>query len=216
MKESREIHDIQKVVLRGYGELIINQGEVESLEIDADEELMDHIKTKVQDGVLRIDVVGDWLDRITTFFARGFESQRIIYYLTVKDLEELYVSGVAKVNMDTLSTAELTLRLNGAGEIEINLLNVGRLYAKLPGAGNIKLGGNAELQEVSVSGAGAYSSRKLESQSARVSITGVGKAIVWAVDDLDVSVSGLGSVEYYGKPRVKQSVTGLGNVTAKG
>lgn len=216
MKESREIHDIQKVVLRGYGELIINQGEDESLEIDADEELMDHIKTKVQDGVLRIDVVGDWLDRITTFFARGFESQRIIYYLTVKDLEELYVSGVAKVNMDTLSTAELTLRLNGAGEIEINLLNVGRLYAKLPGAGNIKLGGNAELQEVSVSGAGAYSSRKLESKSARVSITGVGKAIVWAVDDLDVSVSGLGSVEYYGKPRVKQSVTGLGNVTAKG
>jgi len=215
MKESREIHNVEKVILRGYGELIINQGEVENLEIETDEEFMDHVKTKVQDGVLRIDVVGDWLDRITTLFARGYESQRIIYYLTVKDLKELYVSGAAKVNMEALITAELTLRLNGAADIEINLLNVGRLYVKLPGAGNIKLGGSAERQEVSVSGAGAYSARKLESKSARVDITGVGKAIVSAVDDLEITVSGLGSVEYYGNPRVKQSVTGFGNVTRK-
>lgn len=215
MKESREIHDIEKVILRGYGELIINQGEVESLEIETDEEFMDHVKTKVQDGVLRIDVVGEWLDRITTLFARGYESQRIIYHLTVKDLKELYVSGVAKINMEALITAELTLRLNGAADIEINSLNVGQLYVKLPGAGNIKLGGYAERQEVSVSGAGSYSTRKLESKSARVSITGVGKAIVWALDDLEITVSGLGSVEYYGNPRVKQNVTGFGNVTHK-
>jgi hypothetical protein len=44
----------------------------------------------------------------------------------------------------------------------------------------------------------------------------VGKAIVWAVDELDISLSGVGSVEYYGKPRVKQNVSGIGHVKSKG
>ena len=215
-QESREISNIKKVVLRGYGEMFIEQEEIESLVIETDEEFMDRVKTRVEDGVLHVDVVGDWLDRITTFFARGYESQRIKYHLRVRELEGLNVSGAAQVEIDGLEGEELSVRLGGAADINIDDLDVNHLQVALPGAGNIKARGRTESQEVHVGGAGAYSARKLESQSAKIRITGVGKAIVNAVEELEISVTGLGSVEYYGKPRVTQNVSGLGNVTSRG
>ncbi|MEA3438741.1 MAG: head GIN domain-containing protein [Chloroflexota bacterium] len=216
IKETREIKDVEKVILRGYGEMFIRQGEVESLEIETDKDYMDRVKTRVDDGVLKIDVIGDWMDRITTFFSRGYESQRIKYYLKVKNLTGLDISGAAKVEVEPLTTEQLTVRLGGAADIGIDSLEVGNLQVRLPGAGSIKVKGRAGQQEVRVSGAGSYSARKLECQNAIVKITGVGKAIVWAVDELDISLSGVGSVEYYGNPRVKQNVSGIGHVTSKG
>jgi len=216
IKESREVKDFDKVVLHGYGELFIKQGEVESLEIETDEEFMDRVKTRVDDGKLKIDVVGDWLDRISAFFSRGYESQRIKYYLTVKNLTGLNVGGAAKVELDSLETERLAVRLGGAAEIDVVDLQAGHLDVDLPGAGNIKVKGKVESQDVHVSGAGAYSARQLESDTAQVRISGVGKAIVNAREELDISLTGLGSVEYYGKPRVVQNISGLGQVTSKG
>lgn len=216
MKETREIKDVNSVVLRGYGELVITQGEEESLVIETDEDFMDHVKTRVDGGKLKIDVVGDWLDRISAFFARGYESQRIFYYLTVKTLNEINVSGASRVEVDPLETEKLAVRLGGAAEIEIDDLTSDHLDIDLPGAGNIKVSGIIKSQDVRVGGAGAYSARKLACEKANVRITGVGKAIVTANEELDISLTGLGSVEYYGKPRVTQSVSGLGQVTSRG
>lgn len=215
-KETREISGVEKVILRGYGELYIKQGDMESLEIETAEQYMDHVKTRVENGELHIDVIGDWLDRITTFFSRGYDSQRIRYDLVVKDLRGLDVSGAARVELEALQTNELEVRLGGAADIDIDELAVGELKVRLPGAGSINVSGKAASQDVHVSGAGSYSARNLACQSTVVKISGVGKAIVSAVDDLDISVTGLGSVEYYGSPRVRQNVTGLGHVTSKG
>jgi len=215
-KETREIKDVEKVHLRGYGELFIKQGDTESLEIETDEEYLNHVHTRVENGELKIDVVGDWFNRITFFFSRGFESQRIRYNLVIRNLKGLDVSGAARVEVDALHTDELAVRLGGAADIDIDDLDAGSLQVRLPGAGSINVDGKADNQEVRVSGAGSYSARKLECQSAVVKITGVGRAIVSAVEELDIGVTGFGSVEYYGSPRVRQSVTGLGNVISKG
>lgn len=216
LKEMREVKDFDKVVLHGYGELFIKQGEVESLEIETDDEFMDHVKTRVDDGKLKIDVVGDWLDRISAFFSRGYESQRIKYYLIVKELTGINISGAAKVEVDPITTEKISIRLGGAGEIDVDDLQARHLDIELPGAGNIKVRGKVESQDVHVGGAGAYSARQLESEKAQVRISGVGKAIINASEELDISLTGLGSVEYYGKPRLTQNISGLGQVTSKG
>lgn len=215
-KESRDVKNFEKMVLHGYGELFIQQGETEALEIETDLEFMDHVKTRVEEGVLKIDVVGDWLDRISAFFSRGYESQRIRYSLTVKDLRGLTVSGAARVEVDALVVDSLALKLGGAGEIEIEDLQAKQLDVDLPGAGNIKARGSVEYLNVLVGGAGAYSGRRLESRRAKVKISGVGKAILNASEELDINLTGLGSIEYYGHPRVTQNISGLGQVTSKG
>lgn len=216
IKETREISDVNQVVLRGYGELFIKQGDQESLEIETEERYMDRVKTRVQNGVLKIDVVGERWHRFSLIFSRGYNPPRVKYYLMVKDLTGLKVSGAGRVEIDELWTEKFTVSLDGAAEMRIDALDAEYLRVDMPGAGNVTIRGEVEKQDVTLDGAGAYNARKLESQSANVAINGVGKVIVWAVDDLDIRISGVGSVEYYGKPRVTQKISGLGSVTGKG
>jgi hypothetical protein len=214
--ETRDVSNFDRLVMRGYGELRITQGEQESLTIEADEEILPHIKTEVRDGELRIDVVDDWVERIFKIFSQGFDSQRINYNLSFKQLNSLKITGAARVRSDALETAELAIEASGAVEMEINALKSQKLQVKLPGTGQIKLSGNVEQQDISVSGAGAYQAKGVESQTARVRLDGVGKATVWVTGDLEVSINGLGSVEYYGSPTLSKSVHGLGSVKALG
>jgi hypothetical protein len=215
-KESREIKDVKGVVLRGFGELFIKQGDEESLIVETDEEYLDNIKTNVHAGTLEIDVEGKWLNRISTFFSRGYESHRIRYDLTVKELDGLNVSGAARVKIGALKTEELTIRLGGAANISIDSLEAKYLDVKIPGAGNIKIKGKVIGQSVHLGGVGSFVAGELESQDAKVRITGVGKAVVRVSENLDISLTGLGSVDYYGKPRVTQNVSGFGQVTSRG
>jgi hypothetical protein len=71
-------------------------------------------------------------------------------------------------------------------------------------------------QTVTISGAARYDAPKLESQKAKATLTGLGSATVWAVEELDATIRGAGSVEYYGSPGVKKNISGLGNVTSLG
>ena len=215
-KESREISNVKRVVLHGYGELFIKQGDAETLIVETDNEYLDHVKTKVDDGTLYIDVLGAWGKRISTFFSRGYKSQRIKYNLTVKVLDGLSISGAARVRVSVLKTEALSIRLGGAADIAVDSLEADRLDVRMPGAGSIKIKGKITSQDIHVGGAGSYMAGELESQDAKVRITGVGKAVVRVSENLDISLTGLGSVDYYGKPRVTQSVSGFCQVTSRG
>jgi hypothetical protein len=63
-----------------------------------------------------------------------------------------------------------------------------------------------------------YDAPNLESKRASVNLRGMGRAYVWAVDDLDTSIRGFGGVEYRGTPHVRKDgpplppVPGLGKV----
>jgi hypothetical protein len=76
----------------------------------------------------------------------------------------------------------------------------------LQGVGKIELGGQVDEQRVSVNGPGRYKAHNLKSRSARVSLKGLGRADIWAVDHLDVKVRGLGHVGVRGVPKIRKDV----------
>lgn len=214
--EARDVTNFDRIVMRGYGDLRITQGEQESLSIEADEEILAHIKTEVQAGELRIDVVDDWAERIFKIFSQGLDSQQIVYNLSIKRLASLKITGAARARSQRLQSSELAIEIGGAVELEIGTLEASSLQIRLPGAGRIKIAGKVTQQEVSLSGAGVYQAKALESQTAHVRLDGAGKATLWATGDLEASINGLGTVEYYGSPSVHQSVHGLGTIKALG
>jgi hypothetical protein len=67
-----------------------------------------------------------------------------------------------------------------------------------------------------LSGTGSYQAGRLESGTAKVNLTGLGSAKVWAHATLDARVAGAGSVEYFGSPQVREQVVGLGSVRRLG
>jgi hypothetical protein len=214
--ESREVSNFDRVFLRDYGELVITQGEQESLTIETHPDILPQIKTEVKNGELVIKIGGSWLDKLGHALSTSLTRQPIKYDLTVKKLTGLEIAGAVRVNASDIETDRLALKLGGAGQVNIGALSAEVLEVDLPGAGAINISGKVGKQRIAISGAGSYSAPKLESRRASVDLRGAGQATIWVVEDLDVAIRGLGSVEYYGTPTVKKSVSGLGTVTRLG
>jgi hypothetical protein len=69
---------------------------------------------------------------------------------------------------------------------------------------------------VTLSGAGNYHAEDLRSDSAEITISGLGKVTIWVTETLEVAVSGTGGVDYYGSPQVDQRISGLGRIQKVG
>jgi hypothetical protein len=208
VQEERDVPGASAVELSNVGNLHIELGEREELRIAAEENLLRHIETQVRDGTLEIR------------FRRGarvIPSEPIHYYLTVKELRSVAVSGAGNVDVPSLATAEFSARISGAGNIGIAGLVGNALEVRISGAGNLTVDeGRVDSQEIRISGAGDYGARGLESRRASVVLSGLGSATVHVSEHLDVQISGAGSVKYLGQPEVEKQVTGVGSVQKVG
>lgn len=208
--ETRAVSDFHRVALAGVGEMNITQGDTESLTIEADDNLMPLITTKVENGTLTIGLETD-RGRISIN-----PSRPIKYTLSVKTLDGIDVSGAGNISAPSLKSDTLTYVGSGAGNLNIPQLETKQLRVTISGAGNASLGGTAETQELTMTGVGNYSAGDLKTTKTAVTVSGVGSATVWATQNLNVSISGAGSVSYYGSPQVTQQTSGIGSVKKLG
>jgi hypothetical protein len=188
--EQRDVSGFNRISFEGYGTLIITPGGEESLTIEAEDNILPRIETKVRRGTLEIGFDSNrWQDIVRP-------TKSITFNLTVIALD-----GMA---------------LSGAGSIEANNIDVERFDVELSGAGSIEISGFSGTQEINVSGAGSYDGAEFQSERIDVNISGAGSATVWATESLDVNISGVGNVSYYGDPQVREVISGLGNLKALG
>ena len=206
-KREESVSGFNRVSIETFGEVLISQGNEESLTIEAPRDYLRYITTEVTDGTLYIKT------------RRGFVGgpvQRVTYSLTVKDLNEISFSGAGSIKVFSLETNDFKVDLSGAGSIEIDNLKADNLFINLSSAGAVVAAGTVKTQDVNLSGLGSYEGGDLRSDDAKVNLSGAGSAVVWAESKLDVNVSGVGSVEYFGGPKVTQNISGLGSVNSKG
>ncbi len=210
--EERAVSGFDRVVLKDIGEVTITQGERETLWIEAEEDVLPRIQTDVIDGRLVISVKGDWFNRLSVGLGQ-LSSGPIRLNLQMRQVTGLEVLGAGKMRAERLDAPNLSLQLSGAGSIEIGGLTSNDLRVNLSGAGKIELEGNAEAQEVELSGTGSYQALRLETKHGKVHVSGVGGAAVNVSGELDVRISGLGGVQYKGEPHLQTSISGLGRLT---
>ena len=191
------------VELSGIGTLIIEQGARESLEITAEDNLMNY---------LRSDVSGSRLQLGVKEFVNIHPTKDIVYRLTVKNLNQIESSGLGKVEIKKLETDNLTLEISGSGRATIDNLQAKTLNLEISGLGDISANGSAKDQHVEISGAGNFNAPNLASETAKVEISGTGNAILWVRDMLDIELSGAGKVHYYGSPVLNTDISGAGEV----
>jgi hypothetical protein len=183
ISESRSVKDFTGIELSGSGRLIIEQSDVESLTITADDNLLPELTSEVRDSKL---ILG------TKEFININPTGLVTYKLLVKKLNSLRVSGGAEIDVKGLRTDSLSVGVSGAGDITIT--------------------GETDDQTISISGAGKYHADAFKSKNATVNISGIGSALLAVSDKLDVHVSGAGEVEYVGDPKVSEQVSGAGSV----
>lgn len=204
--QSRDVSGFDTVQINGAGELFIIQGETESLEIQAEDNIIDELTSDIQENTL---VLGyrDPFSRNTII-----PTERITYTLTITELSQVTINGAANMEIDSLETGSLTLIINGAGNISINQLLADNLSVEISGTATIEIGGQTSQQSVTIDGAGNYRADDLQTGSTTININGLGNATVWATETLNISIDGGGNLRYYGSPNVTQEINGVGDI----
>ena len=133
--------------------------------------------------------------------------------ITVEDRFDISNSGSVKVRYDAVKTNVLHLSASGAVNMSIDDLSAKTMDAHASGSMHLTVnGGCVNQQDYQISGSGKVDAVELESKTAKISISGSGKARLWVEEDLNVSVSGSGTIQYKGNAEVNQHVSGSGKV----
>ena len=142
VKEERNIEAFDEIQISGAYTVYLTQGNTEKLVIEADENLIDLIITKVVDGKLKIYNKEDFRD-----------PQKLDIYLTFVDIDELSASGAVEIeSMNKFTLNELSLDASGATEIFLNI-ELKELNAELSGASEFEIVGFAKEVDIEISGA---------------------------------------------------------------
>ncbi|MCB0116604.1 MAG: head GIN domain-containing protein [Caldilineaceae bacterium] len=208
VSEERTVSDFTGVALSGSGELTIEQGDGYSLVVEADDNVLEWIETKVSGNTLNIG------------FRPGANivnpSRAVQYRLTMPNLNEVEISGSGSVAADRAVSERFKATVSGSGELAIDAVTAANVAVTISGSGNVQMAGAAQSQEVTVSGSGNYAAADLASESADITISGSGSATVWAAQHMNIEVSGSGNVSYYGTPTIDQQTSGSGRVNSLG
>ena len=208
--EQRDVSDFNIVELNGAGQLIITQGSTESLEIEAEDNIIDELTSEVQGDTLTMGYTN-------RFWRRSIiPNQTIIYRLNVIDLKEITLNGANELVIDSLETDSLQINLNGAGRVDIDELLAQNLSVNVAGTGTVTIAGQVETQIINIDGAGNYQAGDLLTSNTEIQIDGLGNGTIWAMESLDITINGGGSLNYYGSPSVTQDINGLGDISNRG
>jgi hypothetical protein len=89
--------------------------------------------------------------------------------------------------------------------------------ARISGSGDLWLAGQTGREEITISGSGKVDATELDSDRAKIQISGSGSAKVKTRIELAVQISGSGKVSYLGDPRsITQKVSGAGRIEKLG
>ena len=204
VSETRSVSGFHGVELSSSGEVIVTQGDTEGVVIEAEDNLLPIIETKVTEGgVLHLGFKPNQEVHYT---------KRLVFKVAVKTLDSLVLAGSGKIESKALTTDHFTIDLVGSGDLTVGQLETDALKVNLAGTGDVKLSGKATHQSVNLAGSGGYLAADLKTGAATVSLAGAGDCELAASETLDVDISGSGDVSYRGKPTVKKRISGSGSV----
>lgn len=188
-------------------DVIIVQGESETLRITAQSNMLEQIDAFVRGERLVIETDDDVSLRPTL---------PIIVEVGLISLDALSFAGSGSVVMDTLNTSRFSLNMAGQGDIDFKNLTADELEIEFAGSGDIFFAGTVERQDIELAGSGDIEARDLFSSIVDIEIAGSGSAVVNVADELRATILGSGSVLYLGNPRVDSEILGSGSVSALG
>ncbi|MBI3739098.1 MAG: DUF2807 domain-containing protein, partial [Chloroflexi bacterium] len=206
--ESRNVQNFTAVEISYPAQVVIRQDDVESLTIEAEDNVIADLRTDVVNGTLEIDASHRRL--------RVAPTKTVKITIVVKDLARLHFQSAGTVQLEDLKTDDLTILLDGAGTLTLDQIQLQSLNCSLNGAGTIKASGEVNSMTIDLNGMGSFDAPDLHSQTATVKLDGAGSATVWVDKNLDAEIDGVGSVHYYGDPNLTQNIDGLGSINRLG
>lgn len=221
----RSLPPITGVRLATIGRLTIELGDKYELVVEADDNLLQHFVTKVDDGMLTIKTE----DRISM---RTRSDVR--FTLTVPALSRIVASSSGDIVAPVLSAERFEAVCSSSGDIRLNGIKAREVELQGSSSGDMLIGGiKAEKVEIRLSSSGDCRVRDgntgrldaqlsssgdldcsgLEAREAIVRASSSGDARIWVTDRLRAESSSSGDILFRGDPeKVSSSATSSGDI----
>jgi hypothetical protein len=205
ISETREVDGFTAVDISYPAQVFITQGPSESLKIEAEDNLLPGLQTRVRNNTLEIFYKSNEGKAVRS-------TKPVKITIMVKELNDVSFSSAGELNLSGIENDALNVSVSGAGDLKMIKMTLKDLAIDLSGAGSISASGTADNLSLDISGFGSFDGKEFHNHSVTIGLSGAGSATVWVDDHLDAEISGAGSVSYYGSPSVTKQVSGVGSV----
>lgn len=204
--ETRSNTNFDEVSLSLPGRLEVQQGTAFKIELSAQRNVLDKIRTQQNGSELVFKFEND---------VRIKSHEEITVKVTLPELEALSVSGSGNARAyGSFEGSSLRLRISGSGNLEVDEAVYNSIDATISGSGNIRVkDGSANVSDLRISGSGSLFMEDVPVKDVHTTTSGSGNMRVWAENKLDATISGSGSVQYRGTPIVDTRISGSGRVS---
>ncbi|MDP3463728.1 MAG: head GIN domain-containing protein [Bacteroidales bacterium] len=186
--QSYDVSHFDRIVVGGALHVVINQSDVSSVTIEADDNLFNHIDVNVKDNVLEIRP------------KHIKSSNKLMATISLPELKSLKAEGATDVKgSNVLEGSDLGLDVSGAAKVHlvVKYLNV---TSQLSGASKLTLEGHTLNHTANISGASKLIAGEMETENSTIHASGASNAKVSATSNLDVRTSGASSVKFDKQP----------------
>lgn len=189
VNQEREAAYFNSVKVSTAIDLILTQGNDETITVEADDNLQEYIITEIKNNTLHI-----YTD------ANIQKAREMNVYVTMKDIEEISATSAGDVIGKTvIKSDELHLSTSSAGDISLEV-NVQKLICRISSAGDMTLSGTTNELEASLSSAGDLKAFDLTARIAQVTASSSGDANVTVTEKLWARASSAGDITFKGDP----------------
>jgi hypothetical protein len=191
--------------------VFLSQGDAFTVQVTANEEHMEYIKTIVKDDVLHID-----------YTRRERNLRELEVHITAPEYRYINAGGASDIRSEhSLVATTLELSVSGASKMNIDLIT-DELITNASGASGITLSGEAGLHTLVASGVSAVKAYDLETQTSLVASSGSSSLQITVLDTINAEASGSSSITVRGNPANAEytatsgaSVKGISNTSAQ-
>ncbi len=170
-------------------DLILTQGNSESITVEADDNLHEYIVTEIKNNTLHIYTEANIRD-----------AREMNVYVTMKDIEEISATSAGDVVGKSVITSDaLHLSTSSAGDIHLEV-DVQKLSCRITSAGDMTLSGTTDELEANLSSAGDLNAYDLTSRTASISASSSGDAHITVTEKLRARASSAGNITFKGDP----------------
>lgn len=185
----------------GLYELILTQGDNESVKIEADDNLMELFTVANEGSTLLISMPKLRGNNIHFNGKKDDKNLKLKVYVVFKQLKNLDVAVIGNVRSESVVKASaFNLESKNVGNVNLKLA-ADKLTVNNKGVGNVTLLGTATNAEIKNKGVGAFEGSDLIVQTMNIDNSGVGGANVNVAKDLSVKQSFLGKVSNKGNAK---------------
>jgi hypothetical protein len=228
VREGRQIAAADALEVSGPVNVQVSMGTANTLEVEADSNILPLLKTEVRDGVLKIRVDGSVNTRnairvryTTTALrdisvngsgsvdASGLQNDNLVVSVNASGSVRLEGAGnnldlrsraSGSIDASAYRAARANVKISASGGVTMGPINGTQLSAEIRSSGSLRASGNVRQLTVSVHGSGSADLRNLTAESADLSSYGSGSISAAVTRALEARATASGSISVYGNP----------------